>query len=252
MEDFGRVFEPVKNRRMFEEVSDKIKRLIFDGTLKPGQKLPPENEIARLFNVGRQSVREALRILELSGFITTRAGINGGPIIENTLASRMSELFLDAFRLQRVSLDDFTAARKGIETCVLTSILDNASDCDLDGMRASINRARAKLKEDQPPFEENLDFHRQMAKASKNYLFVIIMESILAVLSDFRTRLTAIPRNKSLDVIQLHEQILHAIEDKQPEEARILLEKDLLRVNANLASDTDAELTTQHWGVRPV
>lgn len=237
--DFGIVFEPVRNRRMFEEVSDKIKRLIFDGTLKPGQKLPPENEIARLFNVGRQSVREALRILELSGFIATRAGTNGGPIIENTLMSRMSELFLDAFRLQRVCLDDFTIARKGIEMCVLAAVFDNASDSDLEGMRASINRARTKLKENEPAFEENLDFHRQLARASKNYLFVIIMESILAVLSDFRTRLTAIPPAKSLHVVQLHEEILHAIENKRLEEAKVLLEKDLLRVNANLASDTD-------------
>jgi len=58
------VFTPLKNPRTFEEVSNRIKKLIFDGVFKPGDKLPPEIEIAQQFNVGRQSIREALRILE--------------------------------------------------------------------------------------------------------------------------------------------------------------------------------------------
>ncbi|PKN29310.1 MAG: hypothetical protein CVU64_08865 [Deltaproteobacteria bacterium HGW-Deltaproteobacteria-21] len=235
--DFNTVFEPVKNRRMFEEVSDKIKRLIFDGTLKPGQHLPPENEIARLFNVGRQSVREALRILELSGFITTRAGVNGGPIIENTIMSRMADLYLDAFRFHRISLDDFTAARKGIEMSVLDLVLKSASPADLEGMRRSINRAKEKLNDKQSAFEENVDFHRQMAKASKNYLLVITVESVLAVLSNFRARFPAIPIERSKVIINLHEHILDAIINKRADEAKVLLDRDLTQVNTNLAGE---------------
>ncbi|PKN63060.1 MAG: hypothetical protein CVU57_21360 [Deltaproteobacteria bacterium HGW-Deltaproteobacteria-15] len=239
--DFNTVFEPVKNKRMFEEVSDKIKRLIFDGTLKPGQHLPPENEIARLFNVGRQSVREALRILELSGFITTRAGVNGGPIIENTIMSRMADLYLDAFRFHRISLDDFTAARKGIEMSVLNIVLATASSADLEGVRASINRANARLSDNQSAFEENVDFHRQMAKASKNHLLVITVESVLAVLSDFRTRFPAIPVERSRVVVKLHEDILDAVINQRADEARRLLEHDLMQVNINLAGEWPEE-----------
>ncbi|RJR39445.1 MAG: FadR family transcriptional regulator [Desulfobacteraceae bacterium] len=235
--DFNTVFEPVKTRRMFEEVSDKIKRLIFDGTLKPGQHLPPENEIARLFNVGRQSVREALRILELSGFITTRAGVNGGPIIENTIMSRMADLYLDAFRFHRVSLDDFTAARKGIEMSVLDLVLKSASPADLEGMQRSISRAKEKLNDKQSAFEENVDFHRQMAKACKNYLLVITVESVLAVLSNFRARFPAIPIERSKVIINLHEHILDAIINKRADEAKVLLDRDLTQVNTNLAGE---------------
>lgn len=66
------IFTPVKSKRTFEEVSSKIKNLIFDGTLKPGDRLPSESELAVQFGVGRQTLREALRILELSGFIFMR------------------------------------------------------------------------------------------------------------------------------------------------------------------------------------
>ena len=87
--DYAALIGPVKNKRTFEEVSDKLKELIFDGTLKPGQQLPSEHALAQLFQVGRQSVREALRVLELSGFITIRAGVKGGAVIEGTMLSKI-------------------------------------------------------------------------------------------------------------------------------------------------------------------
>lgn len=72
------IFEPFKNnKRAFEEVSSSIKSLIFKGILQPGDKLPSEGELANQFNVGRQTVREALRILELSGFIKVQKGFGG-------------------------------------------------------------------------------------------------------------------------------------------------------------------------------
>ncbi len=240
-QDFKTVFEPIRSRRTFEEVSHKIKGLIFDGTLKPGQKLPSEEEIARLFHVGRQSVREALRVLELSGFISTRPGVKGGPVIENTMLGRIAALFQDAFRFHKVSMEDFTTARKGIETCVLESVFLNADQSDIDNIAATIIRAKEKLDEGASAFEENMDFHRQLANASRNYLFVITVESILAVLSDFRSRLIGIGRERSLQVVEFHGKILDAIVAGRREEAKDLLEKDLGLVNANLASETETE-----------
>ena len=70
MYDREDIFTPLKGKRAFEEVSSQIKKLVFEGVLKPGDRLPSETELAVRFNVGRQTIREALRILELSGFIT--------------------------------------------------------------------------------------------------------------------------------------------------------------------------------------
>ena len=80
------LFQPIKNERTFEKVSTRIKRLIFDGVLKPGDRLPSEMELAHQFDVGRQTIREALRILELSGFITVQKGGSGGPLIPGRLS----------------------------------------------------------------------------------------------------------------------------------------------------------------------
>ncbi|MBW2031251.1 MAG: FadR family transcriptional regulator [Deltaproteobacteria bacterium] len=108
------LFTPIKTRRTFEEVSASIKQLILDGVLRPGDRLPSEMELARQFNVSRQTIREALRILELSGFISVQKGGSGGPLIRDTIMNTINNLFFDAFQLERISIDELTAAR--IET----------------------------------------------------------------------------------------------------------------------------------------
>ena len=63
------LFVPFKPKRAFEDISDQIRELIYSGVFKPGDKFPPERELAIQFKTGRMAVREALRMLEQSGFI---------------------------------------------------------------------------------------------------------------------------------------------------------------------------------------
>lgn len=82
-------FPKMTRDRVFEQVSNEIKKKISKGCSNPetGDKLPPESELARNFNVSRQSIREAMRILELSGFLTIKSGVKDGTIIEKTISS---------------------------------------------------------------------------------------------------------------------------------------------------------------------
>src|SRR5271157_5084720 len=143
--DYESLIEPVKNKRTFEEVSDRLKELIFNGTLKPGQQLPSEPALAQIFHVGRQSVREALRVLEISGFITVRPGAKGGAMIESTMLSKLSGLFLETFRLHKISIEDCIAARKAIEASVIDLAIQNAGEEDIEALRNNIVVARKKL-----------------------------------------------------------------------------------------------------------
>ncbi len=60
-------FVNIKGKRIFEKIVDQIESAIMSGTLRPGEVLPPENELAHTFGVSRAALREALRILEISG-----------------------------------------------------------------------------------------------------------------------------------------------------------------------------------------
>ena len=74
-------FGPYKPPRAFQEIADQIKKAILDRKLKPGERLPSERELAEQFQVGRLTIREALRSLETSGIITIRKGSGGGAFV---------------------------------------------------------------------------------------------------------------------------------------------------------------------------
>ena len=135
-------FEPIRSRRTFEEVSNQIKKRIFEGVYQTGEKLPPEAELAAQFNVGRQSVREALRILELSGFITIQKGGGGGAIVKGSISNTISKLFLDAFRLEKTSLEELTIARVEIEKVVLKYAVMHSDADDIRALQENVATAR--------------------------------------------------------------------------------------------------------------
>jgi GntR family transcriptional regulator, transcriptional repressor for pyruvate dehydrogenase complex len=225
--DYETLIEPVKSKRTFEEVSERLKELIFNGTLRPGEQLPSEVALAQLFHVGRQSVREALRVLEISGFITIRPGVKGGALIEGTMLSKLSGLFSEAFKLNKISLVDCIAARKAIEVSVLDFAFENAGPEDIEALQNNIILAKGKLDSNRPAYEEHLDFHRLLAKASKNYTFSVVVEIILAVFSDFMTSYGLLSLKESRRVIELHEAIVNSLAAKNRAEAEEFLKKDL-------------------------
>lgn len=74
-------FTPVRPRRVYQEICSQVRRRVADGQLKPGDRLPPERELAQALGVSRGAVREALRALEYAGVIAMRAGAKGGAFI---------------------------------------------------------------------------------------------------------------------------------------------------------------------------
>src|SRR5438552_13454686 len=65
----------VRSSRRYQQVADQIQRLILKGVLKPGDRLPPERELAQKFGVARSSVRDAIRTLEMMGIVEPRQGL---------------------------------------------------------------------------------------------------------------------------------------------------------------------------------
>ncbi|MBU1276367.1 MAG: FadR family transcriptional regulator [Proteobacteria bacterium] len=227
------IFTPVKNKRTFEEVSGNIKELILDGTLKVGDRLPPETQLAQQFNVGRQTIREALRLLELSGFITVQRGGGGGTIIKDTILRRISDLFIDAFRMRRVGIEAITQARLEVERIILDYALTNAGPEDVKKLRANVAQAQKQIKAGRLATEANAQFHGLLAKATGNPVFVMVLESIMAVHLDFLTRVPA-SLETSKKVVKAHEQILGAIEKGDRQLAQSLLESHLTEVRERL------------------
>lgn len=216
----------MKRDRIFEQVSAEIKKQIYRGILKPGDRLAPENEMARSLNVSRQTIRESMRILELSGFITIKRGVNGGPIIENTISNRVSQGLSEAIQMGPATLEDLIATWRLIEKEVLPQVIKKADEENIKSLRDIIERAKEKLEERTPIFHEIIEFHKDIAKSSKNHIFTIVLNSIMAVYADFLSRLQ--PELKAAkQVMGHHEDMLKAIVEKNEKEAIACLERHM-------------------------
>jgi GntR family transcriptional repressor for pyruvate dehydrogenase complex len=227
------LFSPLKNKRAFDEVCQEIKELVLKGTIKPGEKLPSEAHLAAQFQVSRQTIREALRLLELSGFVTIMRGANGGPVVKDTLLNRINSLFLDAFRMRNISIQELTQARLGIEKMILESVIDNATESDINKLEQNLAHAKERIAGRQLATDTNLEFHRLLAKASKNQVFYIVMGSIHAVERDYLISCQSDLETSSFAVI-CHQDILDALKDKDLDRALSVLQKLILHLNEKL------------------
>jgi len=219
-------FSPIRTKRAFEEVSAEIKRSIVRGFYRSGERLPSEVELARQFGVSRQTIREALRILELSGFITIQRGAVGGAVIVDTILKSASGSLVDAIQMRRIPPEDLTACRLEVEKAMMRYVVGYADESDIEKLKDNIRAAKDAAENGVVPFKHNIEFHRILAAASKNHMFYVIVDSMMAVLSDFFSRLPP-DFEMSKGVIGVHEDILSAVVDRNLDKLLLLLEKHI-------------------------
>ena len=71
------MFKSVKSNKISEHIVEQVRNAIFEGRLRPGDKLPPERTLVANFKVSKATLREALRSLEILGFLEVRKGVSG-------------------------------------------------------------------------------------------------------------------------------------------------------------------------------
>ena len=232
-------FSPIKTKRVFEEVSAEIKKSIVRGAFKRGDRLPSEIELSRQFGVSRQTIREALRLLELSGFITVQRGAVGGAIIVDTILKSVSESLVDAIQMRKITPDDLNTCRLEVEKAMMRYVISYADASDIQRLQENIDEAEGEAEKGIPPFKQNLQFHRILAKASRNHMFYVIVDSMMAVISDFFTRIPS-DFEISKGVIGVHEEILGAIKEKNLDKAIVLLEKHIPEIGHRFRGMADS------------
>ena len=231
----------VRVQKTSVSVSDEIKRLIFSGALKPGDRLPPELELAERLGVSRQSVREALRGLELAGFLKVQRGGSGGRTIVDSIASSIGNSLLDAIQLSRITVDELRTARVELETVIVRHAAERADAEDLVALRENIGAAYRNLSEGVPATDTNLAFHKLIAKASKNQVLSLMLEALQLIMNeavgrlDFKRSL-----EKSREFAVAHEGILEAIVARDPAAATARMRRHVVEVTKRLQEATPA------------
>ena len=177
-------FVPVKTQRAFEVICDQIRKELAERTLKVGDKLPPERELAAQFKVSRGALREALRSLEVAGIIHNVKGARGGAFVQAADAERVTQAMQDFIHLDRVSLDELTEARIALQEVIVRLACARASEADLSDLERVVDETRraGDLRTRLRCAEE---FYAGLARATKNRIFGVVVQSLSSILENF-------------------------------------------------------------------
>lgn len=193
-------FEPLRQTRTFEEVCARIREQLESGSLRPGDKLPPERELSEQLGVSRTALREALRSLEIAGIVRLRKGPRGGAFIQSGDPSSMNRVIQDLMRLGAISLDDLTEVRQVIQTAVVRLACERATDEEIAAIGVNIeNTAEAtRLGRHDERIRYVNEFYRLLALSTRNEILTMFVDSATEILMRF---LRAIPEGRPMGTL---------------------------------------------------
>ena len=177
MEGKGRRFSPVRTGRNFELVIKQLREQLESGRLKPGEKLPAEPELASQFGISRTALREALKVLELSGYLEIRRGYGGGTFVAEPVAEEFKMVAPSTMPVPAVTPRQLAEVRLAIEP----QAAGIAARADLRDLRPLEDTVREMGVFDNRParvLEANVDFHVAVARVSSNPVFVTLLEEL--------------------------------------------------------------------------
>jgi GntR family transcriptional repressor for pyruvate dehydrogenase complex len=208
---------PIRSEHLTEHLVRQMKSSILRGVLKPGERLPPERELASLLNVSRSSLRQALKALQIMGVLEVRHG--SGNYLAETAASILREAENLLVPLRGMSFGELYEARRAMEAEAAACAALRATKMDLAKLAGEIDRMRLLLHDPRAFMRHDMAFHRHIAAASGNSFFIWLIELIQKILEQpQRTHM----RNAGLgNLLVEHERIAHAIEAGDPHLARM-------------------------------
>lgn len=216
------IFSPLKTKRTFRAISDQIKDLVYTGVLKPGDRLPSERDLAKQFNAGRMAVREALRVLEDSGFVGMKQGSRGGAFIKPIGKMVVKRSISDFIRLANVTVTELTEARIAIELSVVEYAVTRITEPELEELNRNILNTVRMGVEGAETTDSNVNFHILLARSARNSLFETILSGILEIYVSFleqwdvdrKFRITHVNEHKEIyealrqrDIVKLKEKV---------------------------------------------
>jgi DNA-binding FadR family transcriptional regulator len=225
-------FKPIRQFRISEEVLSQLKESILLGKFKSGEKLPSERELTEEFQVSRGAIREAIRILEITGFVTLRQGPTGGAFVTDLSFDHVGNAFLDLFLANKVSIPELANVRLFVEPEVARLAALNATEKDRkrlteaqEGEFLSVSTTTARIIQFQR-------VHHVIAESCQNHFYEAISKSMLRL--TFEVVEAVDPDHEALHMPGEHKHIIDAIISTNAEAARAAMQTHMEKFCKNL------------------
>jgi GntR family transcriptional repressor for pyruvate dehydrogenase complex len=240
------MYTAVRASRLYQQIVEQIEQSIRAGQLKSGDQLPAERELAEQFGVSRTAVREAVKTLCEKGLVEASPG--RGTFIIDDIAHPVRQSLALMFNLARPEDAAFLVdVRTILEPEIAARAAARAEDKHVVALREALAVMDANLGSADAFIEADLDFHLALAEATQNPLVLALIDSIVGLLREQRTRIFDAANGPSHGLLH-HRSILDAVERRDPDAARLAMRAHLSQVasdsEAGLVVDTDTKPVT--------
>jgi len=226
------IVEPARAAQTNEQVVARVYELIKEQALRPGDRLPPERELAKQLGISRPSLRAGLGSLISMGVLKSRQGagtflVDGPP----ALNSEPLRLLAD---LHGFSYEHMFETRSILEVGATGLAAERASGDQLATMAEEITEMFVALKDPQQFLVHDMAFHRAVAAASGNPTLATLVEMVSSIL--YERRRTTIERAHDFnEALEMHRKIYKAIRSHQPDAAREAMREHIVRAHRAFA-----------------
>jgi GntR family transcriptional repressor for pyruvate dehydrogenase complex len=215
----NKLFSPIKTSRLSDEVYKQIVSLISRGTLKPGDKIPSERDLAFELRVSRQSIREALNRAKVMGLIEVRQG--EGSFILSSINKSLKPPLTIIIEKEAERIFEFIEIRKLIEGWCAEKAASEATIEELQNMENILDKMKKFASKDKQWEELDLELHLSFAKATHNVIAIHVMEALKANFKPFFRFTKSMTRSEKIDVLwEHHFEIFKAIKNRDPDTAQ--------------------------------
>ncbi|MDR1800269.1 MAG: FadR family transcriptional regulator [Lachnospiraceae bacterium] len=225
------MFERLPHKRISEDIVDEIVSKIRTGSLKVGEKLPPERVLADELGVSRTSLREAMRTLENMGYI--RSVVGGGNYVNAISIEHILSPFSALIAQDKTLAADIIQVRQYMEVHMAFLAAKKATKEQISRIYGAVLDMEAEIEEGGSGIIGDNAFHLEIAKTSQNKGFILITELLYELLSESRMATLAIPGQPE-KTIDDHMAIFEAIKSGDPKAAQVAMKEHLEKAYENL------------------
>jgi GntR family transcriptional repressor for pyruvate dehydrogenase complex len=228
MEDH--VFFAIEQKKVSAQIVDQVKTLISSGKLKPGDALPPERELMKVFNVSRPTLREALNTLSTMGFVqmAQRQRTRVKSLVPSNITEPLHRLLKEDINTSLELIE----SRSIIETGNARLAAKRATESDIARLEQCLEVMHNNLDQVSSFTDEDADFHLAIAEATHNKIQAHLMFSIYDLLKE-KVGLCYYDDEADL-IFKQHSGIVDAIKQKDEAMAHIKMEEHLAYVESLL------------------
>lgn len=229
------MFESVKSNKVSEHIVEQIRKAIFEAQLKPGDKLPPERELMKTFHVSKVTLREAIRSLEVLGFLEIRKGASGGAFVTEVNMKKAKDCFTNFLLFKNLSLKDLSEVRLLLEPYIAEKATLSITKEDLDRLERLIRETEEAHKQDffATSRENEIEFHRIIGSITDNPILMFILDFVGNLLIDTKKILKP-GKEFSSKVLRAHKRIYNGLLERNVKKVREEMVKHIREVEKDL------------------